>query len=48
MTELKDAVERVIKAFEALGRTGSIAEQLEAHRECERAMLALKQSWEAC
>ena len=42
VAELAKCCDVTIKAFEALGRTNGIVDQLEAHRECERALIEQK------
>lgn len=40
--ELIKCCEVTVKAFEALGRTNGIVDQLESHRACERALIEQK------
>ena len=42
VAELIKCCDVTVRAFEALGRTNSIVDQLEAHRNCERALIEQK------
>lgn len=44
VAELAKCCEVTVKAFEALGRTDNVIAQLEAHRECERALIEQKRA----